>query len=201
MPDQKVRLIAGKLKGRVLRFPDIEGLRPSPARLRETLFHWLRPSVLEGAVVLDAFAGSGALGFEALSAGADRVIMVERHPKAAGALRQSIDSFQVEDNVSLIQGNIRSILKKLKKHSIDIVFLDPPFAQHLHLKVLTDLIHHDILHLPAYLYLEYPAHEPLPDWSEALGPKQNRLSLSLLKKAQAGDVLGLLFHLQARSES
>ena len=84
-PPGKVRIIGGKWRGRKLAVLSCPGLRPTPDRVRETLFNWLQP-VIEGAVCLDLFAGTGVLGFEALSRGAGRVVMVEQDLKLAGRL-------------------------------------------------------------------------------------------------------------------
>ena len=84
----KVRIIAGEWRGRLISFPQAEGLRPTPDRVRETLFNWLGQT-LDGKTCLDLFAGSGALGFEALSRGARRVVMVEQNPQVLKALREN----------------------------------------------------------------------------------------------------------------
>ena len=85
-----LRIVGGRYRRRILRFPDCEGLRPTPDRVRETLFNWLGQD-LAGEQCLDLFAGSGALGFEALSRGATRVVMVEREPRVLAALRESAE--------------------------------------------------------------------------------------------------------------
>ena len=85
----QLRIIGGQWRGRRLEFPDLPGLRPTPDRVRETLFNWLAP-VLPGARCLDLFAGSGALGIEALSCGAAEVVFVERQPRAVHALRENL---------------------------------------------------------------------------------------------------------------
>ena len=90
---QQLRIIGGQWRSRRLRFPAIDGLRPTLDRIRETVFNWLQFDV-EGARVLDAFAGSGALGFEALSRGAKEVIFLEKHPVAA---------LQLKDNLQLLE--------------------------------------------------------------------------------------------------
>ncbi len=85
----QLRIIGGQWRSRRLEFPDVPGLRPTPDRVRETLFNWLAP-VLPGARCLDLFAGSGALGIEALSRGAAEAVFFERHPVAVGALRENL---------------------------------------------------------------------------------------------------------------
>ncbi len=122
----QIRIIAGQWRGRRLSFPDVEGLRPTSDRLRETLFNWLAP-VLPGARCLDLFAGSGALGFEAASRGASRVVMVDCDSQVVSGLQESralLGATQVE----VLRGRMQSALAQTEK-SFDIVFLDPPFAQ------------------------------------------------------------------------
>ena len=86
---QEVRIVGGSLRGRKLGFPDVPGLRPTPDRVRETLFNWLAPHI-DGMRVLDVFAGSGALGIEAISRGAARAVLVESSQAAAKQLRESV---------------------------------------------------------------------------------------------------------------
>jgi 16S rRNA (guanine966-N2)-methyltransferase len=96
-----VRIIGGACRSRILHFPDASGLRPTPDRVRETLFNWLGQR-LHGLVCLDAFAGSGALGFEAASRGAARVVMLERDGKVRDALRQNAGLLRIE-GVEILQ--------------------------------------------------------------------------------------------------
>jgi 16S rRNA (guanine966-N2)-methyltransferase len=126
-----LRIIGGQWRSRKLRFPDVDGLRPTPDRVRETLFNWLR-GVIEGARCLDLFAGSGALSFEALSRGAGAVVMVERDAGAVRALRTNLELLNA-GNAQLIQ---RDALEFLRDGPgtlppFDIVFLDPPYHRNL----------------------------------------------------------------------
>ena len=105
---------------------DVPGLRPTPERIRETLFNWLAPLV-EGARCLDLFAGTGALGFEALSRGAAEVVLVERSVAAAQALRESIAAVDAT-NAAVYHGDALEFLEKTEASQRDIVFLDPPFG-------------------------------------------------------------------------
>ena len=121
----KIRIIAGEYRGRRIAVPDRPGLRPTPDRVRETLFNWLGQS-LAGLSCLDLFAGSGALGFEAASRGAARVVMVEQDKKTFAALermRELLGARQIE----LVLADAFSFLRK--KQGFDVVFLDPPFGQ------------------------------------------------------------------------
>jgi 16S rRNA (guanine966-N2)-methyltransferase len=121
----KIRIIAGEYRGRRIQVPDRAGLRPTPDRVRETLFNWLGQS-LEGLACLDLFAGSGALGFEAASRGAKRVVMVEQDR----AVFESLKSFRERigaHHVEVLHEDAFAYLKRMPP--FDVVFLDPPFRQ------------------------------------------------------------------------
>ncbi len=120
-----VRIIGGEYRSRILHFPDADGLRPTPDRVRETVFNWLGQR-LHGLVCLDAFAGSGALGFEAASRGAARVVMLERDSKARDALRQNAELLKTR-NVEIRQMDALAYLAGVGD-LFDVIFLDPPFG-------------------------------------------------------------------------
>lgn len=122
----RIRIIAGQYRGRRIAVPDRPGLRPTPDRVRETLFNWLGQS-LEGLACLDLFAGSGALGFEAASRGAARVVMVEHDRAAFEVLRKSQNLLGAKQ-VELVFDDAFSYLKRTRER-FDVVFLDPPFRQ------------------------------------------------------------------------
>ena len=105
--------------------PPVAGLRPTGDRVRETLFNWLQP-VVGGARCLDLFAGSGALGLEALSRGAEEVVLVERDGQAAAALRAAIDRFGASGRATLVHGAAEAFLDA-NAVPFDLVFVDPPF--------------------------------------------------------------------------
>jgi 16S rRNA (guanine966-N2)-methyltransferase len=121
----RVRIIGGELRSRLVAFPDRLGLRPTPDRVRETLFNWLGQD-LAGKTCLDLFAGSGVLGFEAASRGAALVVMVERDPQAAAALAQNARALHA-DRVQLLRADALEFLAK-DTRAFDVVFLDPPYA-------------------------------------------------------------------------
>lgn len=151
----QVRIIAGQWRGRKLGFPDVAGLRPTSDRIRETLFNWLAP-VLPGAQCLDLFAGSGALGFEAASRGAARVVMVECDPGVVRAMqgtRERLGACQVD----VIQDDARRYLARLSAR-FDVVFLDPPFSRHDLLVEMIGLLQGGhYLNDGAYIYVETAA--------------------------------------------
>ena len=135
MTANRVRIIAGKWRSRLVRFPPVAALRPTPDRVRETLFNWLGQR-LDDLVCLDLFAGSGALGFEALSRGAARVVMVERDRAVAKALRESARA--LEAHAEVVESDALAFVRKTAER-FDVAFLDPPFASDLAARALEAL--------------------------------------------------------------
>lgn len=122
-----VRVIGGRWRGTRLPVADLDGLRPTPDRVRETLFNWLAP-VLPGARVLDLFAGTGALGLESVSRGAAAAVLVERDPAQVRILRGLADRLQGGEAVEVVQADALQWLVAAPASSFDVAFLDPPFA-------------------------------------------------------------------------
>ena len=120
----KIRIIGGSHRRRLIEFPDADGLRPTPDRVRETLFNWLGQT-LDGKCCLDLFAGSGALGFEAASRGAQEVVMVERNRPVYRTLQENIKKLGLP-NIALHAEDGLEFAKQQNKQ-FDIIFLDPPF--------------------------------------------------------------------------
>lgn len=134
----RLRIIGGEWRSRRLAFPDVPGLRPTTDRVRETLFNWLQP-VIAGARCLDLFAGSGALGLEALSRGAAEAVFVDRDPKVTRALEENLNLLGA-DNGRVVGSDVLTYLRGGGR-PFDVVFLDPPFRQSLlepSLRLLTD---------------------------------------------------------------
>ncbi|AZR58950.1 16S rRNA (guanine(966)-N(2))-methyltransferase RsmD [Eikenella corrodens] len=122
----QIRIIGGELRGRKVRFVDAEGLRPTADSVRERLFNWLGQD-LTGQVVLDLFAGSGALGFEAASRGAKRVVLVENNRWTATSLQQQIQELRLPEKMETQSIDAFEFLEKTHEQ-FDVVFLDPPFV-------------------------------------------------------------------------
>lgn len=118
-----MRVIAGRYRSRRLKSVPGLAVRPTPDRLRESLFSIVAPR-LEGSVFLDAYAGSGTVGIEALSRGAKHVIFIERRPAAIGILRANLDALGIEEEATIVRGNVVTLLANY--HS-DIAFIDPPY--------------------------------------------------------------------------
>lgn len=125
----RVRIIGGVYRRTPIPVPDLPGLRPTPDRVRETVFNWLRHLLgdFPGTRAVDCFAGSGALGFEMASRGASRVVLVERNAKAAEALRDLQRKLGAE-NVEVVQADWNLVAARLSPASFEVAFLDPPFA-------------------------------------------------------------------------
>jgi 16S rRNA (guanine(966)-N(2))-methyltransferase RsmD len=122
-----VRIIAGRFKGRRLKAPSWEGLRPTSDKLRETLFNILSPRI-EGARVVDGFAGTGAVGIEALSRGAAHVLFIERDRRAAGLIASNLDRCGVKQGYTIECGDVGSVLRRSPGTTErDLVLLDPPY--------------------------------------------------------------------------
>jgi 16S rRNA (guanine966-N2)-methyltransferase len=172
-----VRIIAGEWRGRRIAVPSRPGLRPTPDRVRETLFNWLG-QWLEGLACLDLFAGSGALGFEAASRRAARVVMVENDRAAFSALQRAkaaIGAGQVE----IILGDAFLQLRKMQER-FDVVFLDPPFGQNALPAVLRELPAR--LAPGARVYVEAEsALKPAAPWTELRAAYAGQVSYQLLE--------------------
>jgi 16S rRNA (guanine966-N2)-methyltransferase len=149
----RLRIIGGEWRSRVVVFADAPDLRPTPDRVRETLFNWLQPRLV-GAECLDLFAGSGVLGFEALSRGAAAVTALELDPNAVAAIRDNIKTLQT-DKLRLVPQNALDWLRtNAQEQRFDVVFLDPPFAENLYGECCRLLAEQRWLAPGALLYLE-----------------------------------------------
>jgi 16S rRNA (guanine966-N2)-methyltransferase len=148
----QLRIIGGQWRSRQFDFPMAHGLRPTPNRVRETLFNWLAPYV-EGAKVLDVFAGSGALFLEALSRGAGSALALDLNSAAINSLRGHLLTLRC-DNGQLLQTDALRHLEQQPATSFDLVFLDPPFSQGLLLPACTLLEEKGWLAADAWVYTE-----------------------------------------------
>ena len=149
----KLRIIGGSLRGSRIAVPDVQGLRPTPDRVRETLFNWLAP-VIEGAKCLDLFAGTGALGIEALSRGAAKVDFVEADARLAQLLRENLARLK---QTAQVHADTAGRFLDRTSSRYDLVFLDPPFAADVWGDVARTLEEHGCLQESAWLYVESPA--------------------------------------------
>lgn len=168
MLKESVRIIGGQWRHRMLCFPKNPKIRPTPNRVRETLFNWLIPKI-ENAVCLDMFAGSGSLGFEALSRGAKWVTFVDQSRCITQYLKKQILTFNTSARAavhydSVYNLNANTIQNEMSSPShIDLIFLDPPFnSTHLEKGLYWLNIQDTLLHQKTWVYLEYDAKFMLP---------------------------------------
>jgi 16S rRNA (guanine966-N2)-methyltransferase len=173
----EVRIIGGEWRGRKLHFPQTGSLRPTPDRVRETLFNWLQFE-LAGKRCLDLFAGSGALGFEALSRGVAAVQFVEPDPAAARAIGEALRIFAT-DRGRVVQQDAFVFLRTRPEAPYGIVFLDPPYAERWLPRACAALEEGGWLEPDAFIYLEDAASHGAPSLPEGW---------DLLRSKKAGDV-------------
>jgi 16S rRNA (guanine966-N2)-methyltransferase len=185
-PAGQVRIIGGSLRGRRIPVPDLPGLRPTPDRVRETLFNWLSPH-LAGARVVDLFAGTGALGFEAASRGAAAVTLVESQRAAQVALRETLQRLTLPD-VKLVAGDALAFLAT-GAGEYEVIFLDPPFDSGLQAPALAAIHRHGRLAAGGYCYVEQPREAPPPSLPEGW---------TTHRSGQAGEVGYHLLHVPQR---
>ncbi|MHB8743542.1 MAG: 16S rRNA (guanine(966)-N(2))-methyltransferase RsmD [Sulfuricaulis sp.] len=156
----KLRIIGGRWRGRRLSVPEAEGLRPTPDRVRETLFNWLQP-YLAGANCLDLFAGTGALCLEALSRGAGRVVMVEKAAPVVERLRQHVALLEAK-NAEVMLADAVEYLRQAPQ-AFDIIFLDPPFSSDLIARCAELVAARGWIKPGGLIYVESPSRmKPLP---------------------------------------
>lgn len=157
----RIRIIGGTLRNSRLEVPDLPGLRPTTDRVRETLFNWLQP-VIDGARCLDLYAGTGALGIEALSRGASVATFVERDARLASALKANLARLKVQ---AAVVGDDAGRWLKAGGKPFDIVFMDPPFAGDLWDQAAAALEGHGWLAPSAWIYVEAPrgSHVAVPE--------------------------------------
>ncbi|QMT58967.1 16S rRNA (guanine(966)-N(2))-methyltransferase RsmD [Legionella sp. PC997] len=178
---QIIRIIGGLYRGKKLHVPDVEGLRPTPDRVRETLFNWLMHDIRD-ARCLDPFAGSGALGFEAFSRGAARVVFLEQSPKAYTNLQKVITEF----NSPKLKSLRTDALQYLQGHQeeFDIIFLDPPFAHNLLPQCISYITRSNVLKRGGLVYLESPTVIDLDEtqWRQIKLKKAGQVVYALFEK-------------------
>lgn len=159
--DGELRIIGGHWRGRKLRFPALPGLRPSPDRVRETLFNWLAPEI-SGARCLDLFAGSGALGLEALSRGAGFCQFVDAARPATQRIESHLTLLSCRD-AHIFTGTAQQYLTQPSDNTFNVVFLDPPFRQSLLDECCALLEQQHWLSNRAWIYIEAGSDEPPPN--------------------------------------
>ncbi|AJC49253.1 16S rRNA (guanine(966)-N(2))-methyltransferase RsmD [Allofrancisella guangzhouensis] len=153
MKTNTVRVIAGEYKNRRLKFPDINGLRPTSDQLKETIFNWLAPYI-HGSICVDAFAGSGSLGIESLSRGAVKAIFYETNFKAIDQLKQNLQNLEISNFELYKTDSIKALSKLNIPNSQLIIFLDPPFNKDIIPKTLENLLENSFIPQGTIIYIE-----------------------------------------------
>lgn len=184
----ELRIIGGDWRSRKLRFPDAGGVRPTPARTRETLFNWLSFH-LAGSHCLDLFAGSGALGLEALSRGAASTTFVEHNPELAQALRQNLQTLKCTSATVNCQG-VEAYLAAAPQ-AFDVVFMDPPFRQDWLARLYPLLIQQPWLRPGSWVYVEHESE---------LTPPPPPANWQLHRQKHAGQVCYNLFRVDPAAD-
>lgn len=152
--NRSLRIIGGKYRGRKVTFPDVASIRPTPNRVRETLFNWLSPH-LAGARCFEPFAGSGILSMEALSRGAARVLIIDQSKQVIEHIRTQMANFvSDETDYALHLGDALAWMRSANTELFDIVFLDPPFTEKLLNTTCHLLIEQHLLAESAWIYIE-----------------------------------------------
>ena len=158
---RKVRITSGEWKNRNLEVPDIDGLRPTSERVRETLFNWLMPSIHKS-VCLDLFAGSGSLGFEALSRGARHCTFVEKSKLAFSQIKTTRTSLNAV-NSEVHNCDAIDFLSSVHNHNFNLVFLDPPFSDDYLISSIESIHEYQLVSRGGYIYIEFNKNNDLFD--------------------------------------
>ena len=184
-PPNQLRIVGGRWRGMRIDFPEVEAIRPSPDRVRETLFNWLQTHI-SGARCLDLFAGSGALGIEALSRGASAVTFVDREPQVGRHLTQTLQRLGATGATVKTEDAIRFLERT--PQPFDLVFLDPPFASTL-LQTVFAKLPQGWLAPEAHIYVECPSDVPMPPlsagWSVYRSKQAGQVGYHLLRVTTA----------------
>ncbi len=177
-----VRIIGGQWRGRKLPVPVVEGLRPTPNRIRETLFNWLQPWI-EGADCLDLSAGTGSLCFESLSRGASGAVLIESSHTAVNQIRENLKLLNASNAIVLEESAHQYLQGQVQQ--FDIIFLDPPFKSNLIVTCFALINERVWLKPGGLLYIEAPAKSELPDlpagWSLFRSKTSGEVGYHLLK--------------------
>ena len=181
----RLRIVAGNWRSRLLEIADVPGLRPTSARIRETLFNWLTPTI-HGTRCLDLYAGTGALGLEALSRGAAETVFVEKSRTAVATLEKNIQTLGATTAI-VHSGDALRYLRGEHRGQFDIVFLDPPFAADMLGELCRLLDKASVLARGAQVYIEEDRSRPevaLPDgWQVAKSKQAGNVRYSLVTPA------------------
>lgn len=178
---ESIYIIGGKYRKKKINFPNTPNLRPTTNRIRETLFNWLMHDI-RGAACLDAYAGSGALGLEAISRGANFVTLIENDMLVYQGLKKTITTFSNEP-IKLIREDIEAYLKKTSEE-FDIIFMDPPFSQPFPKLCIDFLANNEVLKTGGLMYIEYHSSLEINPkiWENIKTKRAGQVTYALYKK-------------------
>ena len=178
-----IRIISGKIGGRNLKTSDNKNLRPTPAKMREQLFSWLRP-LINDFICLDLFAGSGALGIEAISNGAQKVIFIEQNQDIYNSLKRNCSELNILEEVELYRQSAENYVRRVKDIKFDLILLDPPYNRN-YINILLPKIIEKFVKKGSYIFIEMNSHDE----------EVYHESMELLKEASSGDSTGRLYQI------
>ena len=179
-----IRIISGKIGGRNLKTSDNKNLRPTPAKMREQLFSWLRP-LINDFICLDLFAGSGALGIEAISNGAQKVIFIEQNQDIYNSLKRNCSELNILEEVELYRQSAENYVRRVKDIKFDLILLDPPYNRN-YINILLPKIIEKFVKKGSYIFIEMNSHDE----------EVYHESMELLKEASSGDSTGRLYQIK-----
>ena len=160
-----MRIVGGKYKGKKIDFPKIQNVRPTQDKVKEAIFNILTDKDIIGAKVLDLFAGSGSLGLEAVSRGAQKAFFVDKDPKSIASIKKNIKSLECQDNTEVFRTDYSIAIKKAQQNGLlfNIIFLDPPYYKDLAKKALLNIVQYDILSSYNITIIEHSKRDTIPE--------------------------------------
>ncbi len=185
-----MRIIAGDYKGRKLEAPRDNDIRPTSDKVKEAIFSILMPYIEDG-VFLDLFAGTGGLGLEALSRGAEFCYFCDKERTAVSIIKKNIEMCRAEEYSKVILGDYMKALHRLEGEKVDVILVDPPYHSNLYEKVLKEVDSLDLLRDDGIIVTEHPKELVLPEREGALVKTKERnygkIFLSLYEKEMKGN--------------
>lgn len=176
-----LRIISGKLGGRRIKTLKNKNLKPTPEKLREQLFSWIRPELPE-ARCLDLFAGSGALGFEAYSNGATEVVMVEQNPEIFKNLKENCETLDANAAISMHRQSAEDFVRRTKEKKFDLIFFDPPYLKD-YINILVPKLIAKLAADHTKIYIECDSHEMV----------ESIPGLNIINSSSSGKAKGCLY--------
>ncbi|GAB3068082.1 16S rRNA (guanine(966)-N(2))-methyltransferase RsmD [Virgibacillus ainsalahensis] len=181
-----MRVIAGEYKGRQLKAVPGNSTRPTTDKVKEAVFQRMGP-FFQGGLVLDLFAGSGSLGFEAMSRGMEHAIFVDKHPKAIHTINENIKTLKLEDKAEVFRADaFRAIHAAAKRNlKFELILIDPPYKKVIYEKLIDEIVQLQLMEQGGIIYCEHDVSETLPI---------QHIDFSLIKQENYGDTTGITIY-------